>query len=183
MRSLRRLSVVASLTFVAVLSACGSKPKTFDVSVSQHIKQGTMRTQELNAQAAGNRAVADRRDLVAFIAARNQAKEQPASSPELSPVVVVPTTTTVLAAPSSLYPCGGDLPSCYIVARESGGSYSAYNPSGCGGNGCYGKYQFSGAWAGKLGLPFDLSTATPQQQDDAARALWNHGAGASNWGA
>lgn len=80
--------------------------------------------------------------------------------------------------------CGGiDYPPCYVSDRESGGSYSAFNPSGCGGNGCYGRWQFSGAWAGKLGLPSDLSTATPEQQDEAAKQLWSGGSGCGNWAA
>lgn len=79
--------------------------------------------------------------------------------------------------------CGGDLPPCYVMHRESGGSYTAYNPRGCGGHACYGKWQFSGAWAGKLGLPVDIGSATPVEQDAAARALWAGGAGCSNWDA
>jgi hypothetical protein len=84
-------------------------------------------------------------------------------------------------APTTPGPCGGDYPPCQVAQRESGNSYTAYNPTGCGGQGCYGRWQFSGAWAGRLGLPLDLTQATPQQQDDAARQLWNHGAGCSNW--
>ncbi len=87
------------------------------------------------------------------------------------------------ASVPSLEPCGGDLPPCWVAQKESGGSYTAYNPTGCGGRGCYGKWQFSGEWAGKLGLPEDLATATPEQQDAAARELWRNGAGCSNWGA
>lgn len=101
-----------------------------------------------------------------------------------------PTTTTVapVAAvrqqwPSSLEPCGGDLPPCSVKMRESGGNYSAINPTGCGGKGCYGAWQFSGEWAGKLGLPADLASATPEQQDNAARLLWDGGRGCSNWAA
>lgn len=112
------------------------------------------------------------------------------------PTTTTSTTTTTTTPPmsklskprptidySSMEPCGGDLPPCYVKQRESGGNYGAYNPHGCGGQGCYGAWQFSGAWAGKLGLPQDLSTATPQQQDDAARQLWNGGAGCGNWAA
>lgn len=85
--------------------------------------------------------------------------------------------------PPSFQPCDGAYPPCWRVGTESGGNYNAYNPGGCGGSGCYGKWQFSGEWAGKLGLPADLSTATPAQQDEAARQLWNGGAGCSNWAA
>lgn len=83
----------------------------------------------------------------------------------------------------SLEPCGGRYPPCWVAQRESGGSYAAFNAGGCGGNSCYGKWQFSGAWAGKLGLPDDLATATPAQQDEAAAQLWAGGAGCSHWAA
>lgn len=85
--------------------------------------------------------------------------------------------------PVSLQPCGGDLPPCSVAWAESRGDYGAVNPTGCGGQGCFGKWQFSGSWAGKLGLPLDLRTATPEQQDNAARLLWAGGAGCSHWGA
>ncbi len=104
-----------------------------------------------------------------------------------------PPTTTVAPPPVtsaphqnytvSLEPCGGDLPPCWVKWAESRGDYGAVNPGGCGGRGCFGAWQFSGEWAGKLGLPFDLSTATPEQQDEAARILWAGGRGCSNWDA
>lgn len=85
---------------------------------------------------------------------------------------------------SSLSPCGGgDYPPCSVAQRESGGNYNAVNWGGCGGSNCYGKWQFSGEWAGQLGLPTDLQNATPAQQDEAARLLWNGGAGCGNWAA
>lgn len=85
--------------------------------------------------------------------------------------------------PVSLQPCGGDLPPCSVKQAESHGDYSAFNPTGCSGFGCYGAWQLSGAWAGRLGLPLDLSQATPEQQDNAARLLWAGGAGCANWAA
>ncbi len=117
--------------------------------------------------------------------------EPPTTTTEPEPVT---TTTTTLAAPIitaaprndwpiSLQPCGGDLPPCHVKQRESGGNYNAINPTGCGGRGCFGAWQFSGEWACKLGLPCDLATATPEQQDEAARILWRGGAGCSNWAA
>jgi len=85
---------------------------------------------------------------------------------------------------SSSGPCGGsDYPPCYVAQRESGNRYDAYNPTGCGGSGCYGRWQFGGFWAGRLGLPADIRNATPAEQDAAARALWNGGRGCSNWAA
>lgn len=92
---------------------------------------------------------------------------------------------------SSMEPCGGDLPPCWVKQRESKGDYGAYNPTGCRWyskdgalhEGCWGAWQFGSEWEGKLGLPQDLSTATPEQQDDAARQLWNGGDGCHNWAA
>lgn len=102
------------------------------------------------------------------------------------PVIVEPMSpqTTNPPATTGLEPCGGgDYPPCSVVQRESRGSYTAINPTGCGGYGCFGKWQFSGEWAGKLGLPVDIAAATPAQQDEAARELWSGGAGCSNWAA
>ena len=94
---------------------------------------------------------------------------------------------TVRSAPvtvGGLFPCGGvDFPPCYVAVRESGNSYTAFNPTGCGGHGCYGRWQFSGAWACHFGLPCDIARWTPAQQDYAARVLWAGGAGCSNWAA
>lgn len=94
--------------------------------------------------------------------------------------------TQVSASASSAgegVPCDGDLPPCWRVQIESHGTWNAYNPTGCSGTGCYGPYQFGGFWAGKLGLPSDLTTATHEQWVTAARILWDNGAGCSNWDA
>lgn len=122
------------------------------------------------------------RDTIAWNAAAARARAETGTvSADQGASIVLPPPATISP---SLEPCGGtDYPPCYVAARESGGDYGAYNPHGCDGHGCYGKWQFSGAWACRLGLPCDLATATPEQQDNAARILWNGGAGCSNWGA
>lgn len=79
--------------------------------------------------------------------------------------------------------CGGDLPPCYVMLRESGGSPTAYNPTGCNGHGCYGKWQFSGEWRCHFGLSCDIAHWTEAEQDYAARILWDHGRGCRNWSA
>lgn len=71
------------------------------------------------------------------------------------------------------HPCGGDLPPCWVMMRESGGNIHAYNPTGCGGRGCRGKWQCD---------PRTCSgTGSEEQQDAEARALWRNGAGCSHW--
>lgn len=131
-----------------------------------------------NALAAADAAIAAGRWLVAL-----RARALVAFLAAIPPPAVTPTTVAPAPEAPTVGGCGGDLPPCYVVARESGGSYTAVNATGCGGNGCFGKYQFSGAWAGKLGLPADIARATPAQQDAAARELWADGAGCSNWSA
>jgi hypothetical protein len=115
-----------------------------------------------------------------------QAENNRRSSRGASPAEPKAVVTSVPSSPDSRgegVPCGGDLPPCYVVDRESHGTWDAYNPTGCGGTGCFGPYQFGGFWAGKLGLPNDLRTTTHEQWVNAARALWNNGAGCSNWDA
>jgi hypothetical protein len=73
------------------------------------------------------------------------------------------------------HPCGGDLPPCSVMLLESGGDPNAYNPTGCGGRGCRGKWQCD---------PRTCSgTGTEAEQDDEARALWDDGAGCAHWDA
>lgn len=181
-----RRYVLSLITLVVLTSACGAAaPRTIDVrprpsrtypapeAAAPHYPPAAVAADA----AIRARQAADLRLVVLTVAWQEAAKPKPA------PVVRVGTATHAYAEPSTgSGGCGGDLPPCYVMERESGGSYSAYNPTGCGGNGCYGKWQFSGAWAGKLGLPADIASATPEQQDEAARQLYAGGAGCSNWG-
>jgi hypothetical protein len=119
-------------------------------------------------------------------AIQRRATETTTTTTTIPPPATIPTTPPTMPNLPALegdVPCGGDLPPCYVVQRESGGTWDAYNPTGCSGTGCWGPYQFGGFWAGKLGLPSDLSTTTKEQWVNAARLLWNHGAGCGNWAA
>lgn len=92
--------------------------------------------------------------------------------------------------------CGGDLPPCSVMRRESGGNIRAINRTGCGGRGCYGKWQFDPVtfipgctvtkWEARTcgtyqGFQF-ASDAPEEVQDARARELWANGAGHSHWG-
>lgn len=91
-----------------------------------------------------------------------------------------------VAAPSSspsysgdLGPCGGDLPPCYVKQRESGGSYSAQNPT----SSASGAWQFLDSTWGGYGGYSRAADAPPAVQDERARQLWDGGAGCSHWSA
>jgi len=75
--------------------------------------------------------------------------------------------------------CGGDLPPCYVMMRESRGSLTARNPS----SSASGKWQFiDSTWAGFGGYAHAY-LAPESVQDARARAIWAHGAGCSAWSA
>lgn len=71
--------------------------------------------------------------------------------------------------------CGGDLPPCWVMNRESGGSTSAYNPTGCSGRGCYGKWQCDPRTCD--------GTGSEAEQDAEARRVWDGGRGCAHWNA
>lgn len=74
--------------------------------------------------------------------------------------------------------CGGNLPPCCVMQRESGGSITAQNPS----SSASGKWQFlSSTWNNYMGYP-TAASAPEWVQDKYAAELWAGGAGAGHWG-
>ena len=77
------------------------------------------------------------------------------------------------------YQCGGDLPPCWVLARESGGNPLAENPTST----ASGLWQFlDSTWAGYGGFGH-ASHAPVDVQNARARQLWAGGAGCSHWSA
>lgn len=75
--------------------------------------------------------------------------------------------------------CGGSLPPCRIMQRESGGNIQAQNPR----SSAAGKWQFlSGTWNGYGGYR-SAKDAPESVQDAKAAELWNNGRGCSHWSA
>lgn len=75
--------------------------------------------------------------------------------------------------------CGGNLPPCYVMMRESRGSLTAKNPSST----ASGKWQFlDSTWAGYGGYAH-ASDAPESVQDARAAQVWAGGSGCSNWSA
>lgn len=75
--------------------------------------------------------------------------------------------------------CGGNLPPCYVMMRESKGSLTARNPSST----AAGKWQFlASTWNGYGGYA-SAAQAPESVQDARAAQVWAGGAGCSNWSA
>lgn len=75
------------------------------------------------------------------------------------------------------YPCGGDLPTCAVLACESGGNPVAQNPRST----ASGLWQIlDGTWAGFGGYARAVH-APVDVQNEKARLLWAGGAGAFHW--
>lgn len=102
-----------------------------------------------------------------------------------APVVTAPPTTVYVpptAAPQAVYgsgACGGDLPPCWVMMRESGGDITAQNPTST----ASGKWQIlDSTWQGYGGYA-KARYAPEWVQDDKARLLWAGGAGCGHWSA
>lgn len=116
-----------------------------------------------NERLAAERAKAARRD------AADAAAERRAAPPD----------TPAAESTGSNGRCGGDLPPCYVMMRESGGNIRARNPS----SSASGKWQFiDSTWAGFGGYA-QAWLAPESVQDAKARQLWAGGAGCGHWNA
>jgi hypothetical protein len=98
----------------------------------------------------------------------------PGTLPTPRPVSAARQAPTRLPGPVSSR-CGGDLPPCWVMDRESDGDPNAYNPTGCSGRGCYGKWQCDPQTCD--------GTGTEAEQDAEARRVWANGRGCSHWAA
>lgn len=111
--------------------------------------------------------------------------------PTLAPGVATTTTRRVRAASASIsartwstepgsvngYPCGGELPTCRVLACESGGNPTAENPT----SSASGLWQIlDSTWAGFGGYT-RASHAPVDVQNAKAAALWAGGRGAFHW--
>lgn len=91
--------------------------------------------------------------------------------------------------------CGGDLPPCYVMERESSGDLRIWNggcyaPVGwngsrspCGGSTASGKWQIIRTTWARYGGFLNAADAPEDVQDAKARALWAGGRGCSHWSA
>jgi hypothetical protein len=86
------------------------------------------------------------------------------------------------AAAAAAYPsgqCGGSLPPCYVMMRESRGNIHAQNPTST----ASGKWQFLDSTWQRYGGYAKARYAPEKIQDEKARILWAGGRGCSHWSA
>lgn len=153
---------------------------------------------EAERAALAAKAEADRIDAAFAVAeaqrlADEENDRQVAASKREAAARAARTTTTVaraalVAAGTGVTPattgagsgrCGGDLPPCYVMERESGGNIRAQNPTST----ASGKWQdLDSTWNGYGGYAHAKDAPEPVQ-DEFNRALYDGGAGCSHWNA
>ncbi len=90
-----------------------------------------------------------------------------------------PGASAAVSATNSVngYPCGGDLPSCCTLQKESGGTPTAQNPV----SSSSGLWQDTDStWDNYKGYAH-AKDAPPDIQNERNRQIWNNGAGWANW--
>ena len=127
-------------------------------------------------------------------AEKAEAAEAPAPSSGSKQAPEAPASSGAPAPAASSGSCGGDLPPCYVLNRESGGDARIWNggcyapvghlgSSPCGSSSASGLWQFvRGTWGGYGGY-VNAADAPPSVQNAKARELWAGGAGCGHWGA
>ncbi len=189
---------VMAIGLVAAIAQVASAEPIAD-AVSTTAKVATTVTVPEAREARPARAVAQKPEttvfselgdvtLVSGATASNAAASVDATPPPPPPTTTTTTTTTAPPAPAPAPApvaeqgtgrCGGDLPPCYVMMRESGGNIRAQNPS----SSASGKWQFiSSTWAGYGGYA-EAYLAPESVQDAKARELWAGGAGCGHWNA
>lgn len=162
----------------AVLHACGHQPVAIRTT-------GTTSASSPSTTEATTTTAAPATTALPTSAPAVTAPPSPPSTAgaEPTPPTTVRRTTTTEAAEVASGACGGALPPCSVMRRESGGDPTAVNATGCGGRGCYGKWQFDPRTSQGLGYALTMDQYPESVQDAAAATLWAGGAGCSHWGA
>jgi Transglycosylase-like domain len=123
-------------------------------------------------------AVDNYKKAIAYAAALEQQRYDAAQQAKVAAAVEHYSGTKNLSTPSSGR-CGGNLPPCYVMNRESGGSLTAQNPTST----ASGKWQFLDSTWNNYGGYSSASDAPENVQDAKAAEVWAGGAGCSHWSA
>jgi len=195
-RRLHAVPLVALLAVGATAFAAGTgTPNGEHIAVGEQIPHSTPTTAAPStlpgtAEAAAAAVVAqneaDARIMHAIAAAQESAAKAEAAAAAKAAAEAKARAEAAAAARATPAPvqvsasgaCGGNLPPCCVMMRESGGNPTAVNPS----SGASGKWQFMpSTWAGYGGYP-TAASAPEWVQDERAAQIWAGGAGAGHWG-
>lgn len=169
---------VSAVIVVVMARAVGETPGEVLVTPAEAEAASTPTTQPPSAAAAADPA-AVQTFLEAWAASETTTTT---AAPPPPPTTVKPKPKPAIAsapAQQGSGACGGDLPPCYVMQRESGGNIRAKNPRST----ASGKWQFlDSTWGGYGGYSRAMD-APEEVQDARARALWANGRGCSHWSA
>lgn len=113
-------------------------------------------------------------------AAQRRAVPPPRSTPTTVAASRSSGTSALAVSSGGSGRCGGNLPPCSVMMAESGGDPNAVNATGCGGRGCYGKWQFDPLTSQSLGYDRPMNEYPEGVQDEAAAKLLAR-SGCSQW--
>lgn len=179
------VAMVATLFVIATTESAGDGVITEAAGASPTVTEEVTTTTE----APTTTTTVDPAALAAFYEAVAASQTTTTTAPPPPPPTTAaprPTAPPTTAAPAPPAPvnygsgaCGGDLPPCYVMMRESGGNITAQNPTST----ASGKWQFlDSTWGGFMGYA-KARYAPEWVQDERARQLWAGGRGCSHWSA
>lgn len=185
-----RLAVVAVpiVAMVAMLFVIASTESAGDGVITEAAGAAPTVSQEITTttEAPATTTTVDPEALADFYEAVAASQTTTTTAPPPSPPTThyhPPTTAAPAPAPAPAQygsgACGGDLPPCYVMMRESGGNITAQNPTST----ASGKWQFLDSTWGGYGGYAKARYAPESVQDERARQLWAGGRGCSHWSA
>lgn len=158
--------------FIVILLAVLLLVWLLDEATEEPVESTTVKTVEWPV------IVPDPSPAYAHVAFLTALKPAPRPRARTAPIRTASVGAPVIAAGTvNGYPCGGDLPPCYVLARESGGNPTAQNPRST----ASGLWQFlDSTWANYGGYA-KARYAPPDVQNEKARLVWAGGRGCSHW--
>lgn len=167
---------------------------TWNTAVWIHRTNEATWVDRTNARLAAEAAARAEAEREAAERAEAQRREREAAATTTTQAPATTTTEAPAAGPVRSGACGGDLPPCYVLNRESGGDPRIWNggcyapvgwrgSSPCGSSSASGLWQFvRGTWGG-FGGYVNAADAPVSVQNERARQLWAGGAGCGHWNA
>lgn len=176
---MRKAMMVSAMGAAAVLSSCSGRGEI--IPTPSPASEPTTTPERINSAAPAPAPTTEAPTTT------TEPEPEPTTTAYVAPATTVrvrPATTTsqYLQPEATTYSgaCGGSLPPCYVMTRESRGSLTVYNYEGSGASG---KWQIMpGTWNNYGGYA-NAADAPESVQDAKARELWAGGAGCQHWSA